>query len=192
MDAAAFRTETMKQQRLLWRVSWAMLGSQEDCAGAVREAVARAWRQHGTLRGRRALRSLLVRTLADVCGDRLRDRERKAAVEEAGPAAADGDALCGFTQAAALTWDDIPAEAFPPLPDSEAGLPDVSADDTPLREALERLSPEQRTPTVLRYLEGYSVREIARMTGTPNPVVKSRLVYARMRLQSLLGSQWYA
>ena len=61
-------------------------------------------------------------------------------------------------------------------------------DSVPLREALDRLSPEHRTAVVLHYLEGYSVGEIADMLDAPTGTIKSRLMYARIRLKNLLES----
>jgi RNA polymerase sigma-70 factor (ECF subfamily) len=52
-----------------------------------------------------------------------------------------------------------------------------------LREALVRLSPEQRVAVVLHYLEGYKLREIAAMLDISLNTVKSRLMYARIYMQ---------
>lgn len=60
----------------------------------------------------------------------------------------------------------------------------------PFEEALQLLSPEHRTVTLLHYLEGYSIKEIARMLAIPSGTVKSRLMYARQRLKSLLSEEW--
>lgn len=65
-----------------------------------------------------------------------------------------------------------------------ADPPDAIDDDT--LEALRRLSPEQRTVVVMHYLEGYKLREIARMLDTPLNTVKSRLMYARIYMKQNL------
>lgn len=59
----------------------------------------------------------------------------------------------------------------------------------PLREAIDRLNAEQRVVTLLHYLEGYSIKDIANMLGVPAGTVKSRLLYARQRLQRLLQDE---
>jgi len=58
-----------------------------------------------------------------------------------------------------------------------------------LREALTRLSPEQRVTVVLHYLEGYKLREIAAMLDISLNTVKSRLMYARIGMQQDLLRQ---
>ena len=70
--------------------------------------------------------------------------------------------------------------------DDEAIAVEPLPDPLPLREAIDRLSPEHRTVIVLHYLEGASVREIARMLGIPSGTVKSRLLYARGNLREML------
>ena len=152
MDAATFQAEAWKHQRLLWRVSWAMLGNHEDCADAVQEALTRAWQHRDTLRNRRAFRPWLVRILTNTCHDMLRKRMQEKLVP--------------------LEDDAVAVEPF--------------ASPLPLREALEHLSPEHRTVTVLYYLEGYSVAEIADMLDAPAGTVKSRMTYARRNLRNLL------
>ncbi len=68
-------------------------------------------------------------------------------------------------------------------------VPERARDDLPLRDALERLSPPLRLVTVLHYVEGFSVREVSDMAGVPEGTVKTRLMYARQRLQTMLGEE---
>lgn len=56
-------------------------------------------------------------------------------------------------------------------------------------ELLQSLSPEQRTAVVLHYLEGYKVREIAKMLDTPAGTIKSRLMKARVCLRKEAGTE---
>lgn len=57
-----------------------------------------------------------------------------------------------------------------------------------VRQAIENLSLEQRTVVVLFYYQGFSIKEIARMTGTLEATVKSRMFLARRKLRKLLSS----
>ena len=59
-----------------------------------------------------------------------------------------------------------------------------------LREALAQLPQRQRTMTVLHYMEGYDVREVARIMGTTKSAVCAGLSRARARLRSLMGEEW--
>ena len=62
-------------------------------------------------------------------------------------------------------------------------------DYSELYEALGKLSKEQRTVIVLYYLEGYSVKEVAKITGVTQGTVKSRLSRARNHLKFLLDDE---
>jgi RNA polymerase sigma-70 factor (ECF subfamily) len=55
-----------------------------------------------------------------------------------------------------------------------------------IREALESLSPEQRTVVILFDLEGFSHREIAQIMDCPEGTVMSRLHYGRLKLREQL------
>lgn len=55
-----------------------------------------------------------------------------------------------------------------------------------VRRALDRLSPDQRSVAVLRFMEGYSTRETAEILGIPEGTVMSRLSRATDKLGNLL------
>ena len=59
-----------------------------------------------------------------------------------------------------------------------------------LREALAQLPQRQRTMTVLHYMEGYDVREVARIMGTTKNAVCAGLSRARARLRAVVGEGW--
>lgn len=58
-----------------------------------------------------------------------------------------------------------------------------------LLDTLQMLSPEHRTTVILHYLEGYRVRDIARMMDTPVGTVKSRLMKARIYLRQAVRTK---
>lgn len=62
-------------------------------------------------------------------------------------------------------------------------------DMLPLKEALDQLSPDLRLTIVLHYIGGFSVREISQMTKAPEGTVKTRLMYARQKLQTMLAEK---
>jgi RNA polymerase sigma-70 factor (ECF subfamily) len=76
---------------------------------------------------------------------------------------------------------DIPEHQTPSCRD---GCP---AEVAEIESAIGALSPPAREVVVLRALFGYSVREIAMLSGTPTPVVSTRLFRARRTLGQLLG-----
>lgn len=79
-----------------------------------------------------------------------------------------------------------------PLPVQEEQLAQEAGAGDPLsvREAIDCLKPEWRMVILLYYLEGCTVSEIARMLSIPEGTVKSRLMYARKRLCTLLKEEW--
>lgn len=78
----------------------------------------------------------------------------------------------------------IPVEQMPDAAEN-AGGERVAA----LREALERLPQRQRTMIVLHYMEGYDVRETARIMGTTKGAVCAGLARARESLRRMIGEE---
>lgn len=76
MDAQTFQQEAMKLERMLYRVSYAMLRSDADCADAVQEALLRAWQHRDELREAGYFRTWLCRILMNACNDILRKRSK--------------------------------------------------------------------------------------------------------------------
>lgn len=79
----------------------------------------------------------------------------------------------------------VPVDALPEA-ESEPEDERIAA----LREALAQLPQHQRTMTVLHYMEGYDVREVARIMGTTKSAVCAGLSRARARLRTLMGEEW--
>lgn len=61
---------------------------------------------------------------------------------------------------------------------------------SPVMEAVSLLKPELRTVVLLRYMDGYSVLEIAHSLGLPEGTVKTRLHTARKCLKHTLLVEW--
>ena len=78
----------------------------------------------------------------------------------------------------------VPVDALPEA-ESEPEDERIAA----LREALAQLPQRQRTMTVLHYMEGYDVREVARIMGTTKNAVCAGLSRARARLRALMGEE---
>jgi RNA polymerase sigma-70 factor (ECF subfamily) len=70
-----------------------------------------------------------------------------------------------------------------PGPDAELERKQISE---MLKKCIDRLSPEQREVFVLRQYQDLPFREIARVTGTSESTVKSRMRYALKALRTLL------
>ena len=71
-------------------------------------------------------------------------------------------------------------------PDPAASLEDMAAVSMSVKAALEKLPAAQREAVILHYFHQFTASEIARMTNTPLPTVKSRLRAARNTLSDKL------
>ena len=76
----------------------------------------------------------------------------------------------------------VPAEY---IPAAHHDLPQ----DTPLLDALFSLEEKFRLPLQLRYVEEYSLAEVARILRLPEGTVKSRLSLGRAKLKALLNEE---
>lgn len=76
----------------------------------------------------------------------------------------------------------IPSEELP----EKANTP---VSETPLLDALMSLEEKYRLPLQLRYVEGYSVAEVAQMLHLPQGTVKSRLSRGRDRLRAMVKEE---
>ena len=74
-------------------------------------------------------------------------------------------------------------------PVEQVAPPEGASQNEDLRRALERLPQKLRSATVLHYMEGYSVEEVASMLGTTKGAVCSRLSRARESLRALLKEE---
>ncbi len=151
---AAF--DRLTDQRLLRAYRLATLILHDASAGedAVHDAVVLAWTRFDELRDHDRFDAWFDRIVVNVCRQRFRQRVVRPLELDAAP---------------------------------EVALPDGAsrrADQEVLRVALSRLTPDHRIVVVLKYLEGYSTREIAERTGDREGTVKSRLHYALRELRA--------
>ena len=65
---------------------------------------------------------------------------------------------------------------------------DSMTEDLQLREALESMPEKYRMPLLLRYLEGYDLRDVGRILDIPYSLAKSRLHQARNSLRKILNA----
>ncbi len=88
----------------------------------------------------------------------------------------------------ALTEDQLPGKSLDTLPGNLDPARDAEQRDNimQLENALNTLSDEHRLVVMLHDCEGYKLKEIQYVTGTPVGTLKSRLHRARARLQEIL------
>ncbi len=78
----------------------------------------------------------------------------------------------------------VPLDEIVDMPDEQANQ---NLEAVLLRWAIYHLDPEHREVFVLYYVQGFSVKEIAKIIGVPAGTVKSRLFFARQKLKELLS-----
>jgi RNA polymerase sigma-70 factor, ECF subfamily len=72
--------------------------------------------------------------------------------------------------------------AYPPVPATQYTATTTRAELLELYAILNTLSPKRRIAFVLFEMEGYTISEIAEITGSNGPTVKSRLFFARREI----------
>ena len=159
MDKDDFAVRALALERSLYCIARSYLAAEADCEDAVGEAIATAFSKLYTLRQEKYAKTWLTKILIRECYRVLKLRKRTTSVGE------EMDNLIEFSSR------------------------DERRDYSELYEALGELSKEQRTVTVLYYLEGYSVKEVAKITGVTQGTVKSRLSRARNHLKYMLDDK---
>jgi RNA polymerase sigma-70 factor (ECF subfamily) len=166
-DLAARETLFQRHRGDCYRVSYRLLGNEQDALDVVQEAMLKAFSALGKFDGRSEFRTWLLRIVTNAAHDWGRRRKRRAASK-----ISDGD-----------------GDAGSPEPSIEED-PTRRLSQQDLRHALDRaldhLSPTIRTTFVLFAESGLSYKEIAETQGVPIGTVMSRIHAAREKLQAEL------
>lgn len=153
-DTDAFEELIRRHQLAAFRVALRMLGSPADAEDATQEALVQVWRALPSFRSDSAFTTWLYRIVMSRCLNAI--AARRPAFE---------------------LRDDERDRRPGPLETAEA-----HAHLEDLKQAVVRLTPEQRAPLVLREFEGLSYEEIAEVLGISLAAVKGRLHRARLDL----------
>ena len=141
---------------LAYRVALGVLRNPADAEDVAQEAMLRAYRNFHRLRDRERFRGWLVRTAWRLSLDRVRAAGRRGRREQAAM-----DDRC------------------------EAVVEDLAASGefkNRIESAIDRLPEKLRIVVVLAAIEGYNMREVAKLLDVPEGTVKSRLFLARKQL----------
>jgi len=160
-DEHAFRILVRRHYDYLWQVARRVSPSVDDAADSLQDALLSAHRRAATFREDAAVRSWLHTIVVNACLDRIRRSRARPTVP-----------LIEDALSASVSHDD-------PIVDVETAL-DIAT-------ALRSLTADQRAAVVAVDVEGYSVRDAARLLGVPEGTVKSRCSRGRTVLAQLLG-----
>jgi RNA polymerase sigma-70 factor (ECF subfamily) len=156
---AEFGTRLRESSTLAFRVAYGVLRHRQDAEDVAQDAFVRAHRSYGQLRDRDKFRAWLVRMTWRLAIDRWRANRRRSVREESVEA------------------------VHPPTLEQDAVARDRAGH---LWRAIDALPEKLRIATVLAAIEGYDVREVARLLDVPEGTVKSRLFLARKALAEKL------
>lgn len=168
-DPEAFAQLVGRYQKMVYNLALGKTGSHHDAEEVTQTAFLKAWQSIRSFQGKAAFSSWLYRLTANAAIDLLRQRR--------GPA---------------LSLDD---PGLPPLAGRDPGPEEASLAAERRRllwQAIDRLPEAQRTPLILREMEGLSYREIAQVLELEEGTVKSRLARARLLLRQLLAENGLA
>ena len=165
-DEQAFAELANRYSARLLTMAWRLLGNRADAEDAVQRALLRLYLSAGSYRSEWAVSTWLYRVATNVCVDEIRRRRsrsslQKAVHEEAG----DGQALL-------FPWG--------------GGAVRGPAQNLDLQRALARVPLEARILLALRYVDGLSYLELARVRGISVNTVKSQLARGKMILKTAL------
>lgn len=155
----------------LYRVSKGILKTDSDCEDAVWEAVSIGFAQLHTLRQEQYAKTWLIRILIHECYRILEKRKRQAGLSDE------------FMDQVNYRRVENANYAQGKIQERHMTVPGKYSD---LYEAITNLEEKYRTPIVLFYVEGYSVREIAEILQSTEGTVKSWLSRGRNYLRKSL------
>lgn len=171
-DADAFRVLVERHSRSLFRLAFRMTGNQQDAEDVVQESFLRAYKQLAKFDERASFGTWLYRIAANCSLDLVRSRKRRSEHLAAPP--------------------ELGAEAEDPvvsLP-STSPSPERMALSTEVRdrvaEAMNDLSPTERTAFVLRHFEGMRMEEVSRVLDCQPGAAKHSVFRAVQKLRRAL------
>jgi len=169
-DWAAFDVLVARYQRIVYQLSYRMVGHVEDAKDIVQEAFLRAYRSLDNFRRGVPFSSWILKITSNLCIDHLRQRHRRPLSLEAG------------------------MEQGLELPDTQPSPEEsylLEERHRAVQQAMMELPERYRLPLILRHFHGLSVEEVARTLGQPVGTVKSNLFRAREQLKRSLAAQGY-
>ncbi len=170
-DSDAFRVLVERHSRSLFRLAFRMTGNQQDAEDVVQESFLRAYRQLGNFDERASFGTWIYRIAANCSLDLVRARKRR---NDQMAAPADGEHM--EDPLAQLASDS-------PTPERMAMSGEVRQR---VAEAMEELSPTERTAFVLRHFEGMRMEEVSRVLDCQPGAAKHSVFRAVQKLRRAL------
>jgi RNA polymerase sigma-70 factor, ECF subfamily len=173
-DREAYRVLVERHSNYVYRLAYRMTGNPHDAEEVVQEAFLRGYQKLQQFAGNANFGTWVYRIAANYAIDRLRQRKNDESRREAPPRAAEGepeiDPLSQIKDAA-------------PSPERLAGSAQMAVK---MREALETLTPAERTAIVMRHWDGCAIEEIAAVLKSNSSAAKNTVFRAVQKLRLAL------
>lgn len=156
-DIAAFEALVRRHQGRVYAVAYRLTGNREDALDVTQDALMKVHRKIGSWKPTGSFAAWLMRLTANQAIDHMRRRKRR-------------------------RYEPLDDSAADPAADVEAGARRSEIDGR-VQEALQVLSPSQRTAFVLRHYEGLALAEIAPILGCSVGSVKVHVFRALRKLR---------
>ena len=167
-EADAFRALVERHGQRLFRLAYRMTGNQQDAEDVVQDSFLRAFRRLDQFDGRASFGTWLYRIAANCSSDLL--SSRVARFEQGSIDGQIGDAVLA-----------IPSRG--PSPERSAASSQIR---DRVADAMNELSPAERTAFVLRHFEGMQTEEIGRVLGSCSNAAKHSVFRAVQKLRKAL------
>jgi len=173
-EREAYRVLVERHSAYVYRLAYRMTGKREDAEEVVQEAFLRAYQKLAQFAGNANFGTWVYRIAANYCIDRLRQRKGEDSRREHPQRAAEGepetDPLSEIKDAA-------------PSPERLAGSAQLAAK---MKQALDTLTPAERTAIVMRHWDGCGIEEIAAVLKSNSSAAKNTVFRAVQKLRLAL------
>jgi len=173
-EREAYRVLVERHSAYVYRLAYRMTGKREDAEEVVQEAFLRAYQKLAQFAGNANFGTWVYRIAANYSIDRLRQRKGEDSRREHPQRAAEGepeaDPLSEIKDAA-------------PSPERLAGSAQLAAK---MKQALDTLTPAERTAIVMRHWDGCGIEEIAAVLKSNSSAAKNTVFRAVQKLRLAL------
>lgn len=175
-DDGAFETLVRTYESFVYNVAYQSLKSQDDAFDVSQEVFIKVYKSLGSFRGDCKFSTWIYRVAQNVVKDFLRSKGNKLKTVSVYETDSDGE-----EHQLEIVDESTAADPIASFEKKECA--------TLVREAISRLSEEQRTVIVLRDMEGYTYEEIAEMLFLDMGTVKSRINRGRNAIKKFLSER---
>ena len=173
-EREAYRVLVERHSAYVYRVAYRMMGNSQDAEEVVQEAFLRAYQKLRQFAGNANFGTWVYRIAANYAIDRLRQKKNEESRREVSTRKPESD-----TEADPLNR--IRDQA--PNPERLAGSAQLA---TKMQQALQALTPAERTAIVMRHWDGCGIDEIAEVLKSNNSATKNTVFRAVQKLRQAL------